>query len=110
MIEEIPAPISLLFAGYVIGAGYLALRSFMGMDKFHKLENFDKFMLSTIFGILAFTLIILIFNIPINLTDNNSLASFLKGSPILFLFNIVIARILMSIWIFFQNNVFTKHN
>jgi len=105
MIPEIPTPIALLLGGYIIGSGYLAYLSFIGERKFNEVNSFDKFIVSLTFGTVAFSLIIGVFNININFSDENSLVSFVKRSPFIFILNIFIARILMSIWVYFQENI-----
>jgi len=99
IFEEIPTPIALLFAGYIIGAGYIALISFT-KGYIEELDYFDKFMLSLTFGVLAFTLVIGFFDISIDFNDASSVASFVKVSPLIFLFNVFIAVGLMRVWLF----------
>lgn len=104
VLEELPAPLTLLFSGFIIGAGYLALASF-AKESFGKMRDFDKFMYSLIFGMLSFLIVISIFNININIADNNSVINFLKGSPVLFVINVFISRILLDIWEYMYNKL-----
>lgn len=106
MIPDIPAPIALLLGGYIIGSGYLAYLSFVGNEKFERVNPFDKLIVSLTFGTLAFSLVVGISQINISFGDEGSLISFIKISPFLFFFNILIARILMTFWVFIQENIF----
>ena len=98
VLEEIPTPIALLFAGYIIGAGYLAFLSIYRSEEFLKINPFDKFLISLIFGMLSFSIVIGMFQIDIDFSDNNSILSFIKSSPIIFVINVFIARVLMYLW------------
>ncbi len=105
MIEEIPTPIALLFAGYILGVGYLALLSFFDEKEYKEIRDFDKFMLSLTFGVFSFMVVIGLLNINLNLNDDNSLISFMRASPIVFIINVIVARYLMKMWKLFSEKI-----
>ncbi len=101
VIEDIPTPITLLFAGYVIGAGYLAMLSLF-KEEVGNMKEFDKLMLSLVFGMLGFMLVISAFQITIDFNDVNSITNFLGSSIIVFFINVYISRTLMQLWGFME--------
>src|SRR3989344_913382 len=105
VLEEIPSPIALLFAGFILGSCYLALMSLF-KEGFSEVQSFDKLMLSLTFGMLAFVITISMFKVNVNFSDMDSVSLFLSGSPMIFLINIFIARVLMQMWNYIQNNLF----
>jgi hypothetical protein len=110
MIENLPAPIALIFGGYVLGVGYLALLSFLGEKNFIELDNLDKLIISLVFGVLSFSFILIIFGIKMDFENSLAISEILRMSPLLFIINIFFARILLSIWVFMQHNIFTPYN
>jgi len=107
MFGDIPTPVALLFAGYIIGTGYIAFLSFYE-GRFYKIPSFDKFIISLVFGSLAFSSMLLILNINVNFQDSDSLANFLKVSPIYFFIGVFLARMFLRIWDFILDNALTK--
>ena len=107
VLEDFPTPLSLLFGGYIIGAGYLAFISYMN-EEYSKIDSFDKLMISLVFGFLGFTIIIGIFGINIDLANNQSILNFLKASPIIFLFNVIVSKFLMEVWEYIHNEILSK--
>lgn len=110
MIEDIPTPIVLIFGGYILGAGYLALLSFVGDLSFKNLESFDKFMLSLVFGVLSFSLLWVVFGLNVNFADLNSNIDLLKSYSFFFLIQVFFARVLITMWVFIQHHIFLPSN
>jgi|SRR3989344_2076758 len=102
VLEDIPTPITLLFGGYVIGAGYLALLSFFH-EGVKEMSEFDKLMFSLVFGMLGFMLVINAFQINVNFTDVDSITRFFGVSSLfVFFVNVYVSRTLMQIWGFME--------
>ena len=107
VLEDIPAPLALLFGGYILGAGYLALLSYF-KDDYSKLDSFDKFMISLTFGVFSFIITASMLNIRLDFMDTQSINEFFKAFPLVFIINVFVARLLMEAWKYIQNNILNR--
>lgn len=99
-LVDIPTPTALVFAGFILGSGYMAIiyltprKYFFSKDG---LKNFDKLMLSLVLGMFSFFSLLYILNLNFDLNNAEQFGQFLKILPLLFILNIGISIIVFGV-------------